>query len=106
MGEVYRAYDTRLERIVAIKVLPAEKLADEGRKRRFLKEARSASALNHADDLLARSTARTTERSASPCWPHVDSKYNHRNCRARKARGNGTVDLITAQEILGLALRS
>lgn len=62
MGEVYRAYDTRLERIVAIKVLPAEKLADEGRKRRFLKEARSASALNHADDLLARSTARTTER--------------------------------------------
>ncbi len=47
MGEVYRAYDTRLERIVAIKVLPAEKLADEGRKRRFLKEARSASALNH-----------------------------------------------------------
>ena len=47
MGEVYRARDTRLGREVAIKVLPAERLADEGRKRRFVQEARAASALNH-----------------------------------------------------------
>jgi len=47
MGEVYRARDTRLGREVAIKVLPAERLADEARKRRFLQEARAASALNH-----------------------------------------------------------
>ena len=44
---MYRAHDTRLDRTVAIKVLPANKLADEERKRRFLKEAKSASALNH-----------------------------------------------------------
>jgi serine/threonine protein kinase len=47
MGEVYRARDTRLGREVAIKVLPAERMADEGRRRRFAQEARAASALNH-----------------------------------------------------------
>jgi eukaryotic-like serine/threonine-protein kinase len=47
MGEVYRARDTRLGREVAIKVLPAERLADESRRRRFVQEARAASALNH-----------------------------------------------------------
>jgi len=47
MGEVYRATDTRLHRSVAIKVLPHDKVADPERKRRFLQEARAASALNH-----------------------------------------------------------
>jgi Tol biopolymer transport system component len=47
MGEVCRARDTRLGREVAIKTLPAERMADEGRKRRFVQEARAASALNH-----------------------------------------------------------
>jgi eukaryotic-like serine/threonine-protein kinase len=47
MGEVYRARDTRLGRDVAVKVLPAAASVDEGRLRRFEKEARSASSLNH-----------------------------------------------------------
>src|SRR6187200_1927585 len=47
MGEVYRARDTRLGREVAIKVLPADRIADAERRRRFVQEAQAASALNH-----------------------------------------------------------
>ena len=47
MGVVYRAEDTHLDRIVAIKVLPADAVADPERRRRFVQEAKAASALNH-----------------------------------------------------------
>jgi eukaryotic-like serine/threonine-protein kinase len=47
MGVVYKARDTHLDRFVAIKVLAAEKVADPDRKRRFVQEAKAASALNH-----------------------------------------------------------
>jgi serine/threonine protein kinase/Tol biopolymer transport system component len=47
MGEVYKARDTRLNRLVAIKVLRGDLVADAVRKQRFIQEAKSASALNH-----------------------------------------------------------
>jgi Tol biopolymer transport system component len=47
MGEVYRAHDTRLQRDVALKVLPASFTHDSDRLRRFELEARSVAALNH-----------------------------------------------------------
>jgi len=47
MGEVYRARDERLGREVAVKVLPADSLADPDRLRRFEQEAKAAGALNH-----------------------------------------------------------
>src|SRR5262245_41316368 len=47
MGIVYKAHDTHLDRFVAIKVLPPGLVADPDRKRRFVQEAKAASALNH-----------------------------------------------------------
>ena len=47
MGEVYRATDTRLERTVAIKVLPAHVASDPERKQRFEREAKTVAALSH-----------------------------------------------------------
>jgi len=47
MGEVYRARDTRLQRIVAIKVLPEHLSTSPESKQRFEREARAISSLNH-----------------------------------------------------------
>jgi serine/threonine protein kinase len=47
MGEVYLAQDTKLDRKVALKILPADVAANQDRMRRFVQEAKAAAALNH-----------------------------------------------------------
>lgn len=61
MGEVYRARDTRLHRDVAVKILPHDKLADADRKRRFLQEARAASALMHPNIVVLHDISRENQ---------------------------------------------
>ncbi len=51
MGEVYLAHDARLDRNVAVKLLPADFARDEDRLRRFEQEAKATSALNHPNIL-------------------------------------------------------
>ena len=49
MGEVYRARDTRLDRKVALKILPPAFASDQDRMKRFIREAKAASALSHSN---------------------------------------------------------
>src|SRR5213596_1951817 len=52
MGEVYRAYDPKMNREIAIKILPAAFSADKGRLARFEQEAQAAGSLNHPNILV------------------------------------------------------
>ena len=51
MAEVYLAWDTQLDRSVAIKILPAAAIASDEQMRRFVQEAKAVSALNHPNIL-------------------------------------------------------
>ena len=70
MGEVYTAHDPRLDRQVAIKVLPPDLTRDDTAKQRFLQEAKAASALDHP---------------RHPPGPHGRHQGPPRACRRRSA---------------------
>ena len=66
MGEVFLALDTRLDRKVALKILPSEFADDKDRMARFVLEAKSVSALNHPTSLrFTKSANRTALISSS-----------------------------------------
>ena len=71
MGVVYKARDIHLDRFVAIKVLPAEKVADPERKQRFVQEAKAASSPLAAR--RSRTSSRSSETFISPARGPAES---------------------------------
>ncbi len=61
MGAVYKARDHHLDRFIALKLLRADKVADSDRRRRFVQEAKAASALNHPSIITIHDIARAEE---------------------------------------------
>ena len=89
MGEVYLARDTRLDRMAAVKVLPAGLSRDRNRMRRFKVEAKAASALNHPN------VATIYEIGESNHGPFIAMEYVEGQTLATKINGTPlTTDLI------------
>jgi len=74
MGEVYRARDPRLDRAVAIKLLPESFAADADRLRRFEQEARAAGQLNHPNILTVYDVGTYPSTSSGHATPYVVSE--------------------------------
>jgi serine/threonine protein kinase len=74
MGEVYLAEDTKLDRQVALKVLLNEVAGDEDRVRRFVREAKAASALNHPNILTVYEIGETDDGTYYIATELIDGK--------------------------------
>jgi serine/threonine protein kinase len=93
MGEVYLAQDARLNRMVALKILPAYFASDDDRLRRFQSEARAASALNHPNILTI------YEVGESPDFRFIATEFiEGQTIRELIAKGN-----LSVAEILEVA---
>jgi serine/threonine protein kinase/Tfp pilus assembly protein PilF len=102
MGVVYKALDTTLDRHVAIKFLPPHLSKDEDATRRFIHEAKAASALDHANI----GTIHEVEKTDDGRTFIVMAYYEGETLRERIDRGNISVDEaldITSQVASGLA---
>src|SRR6185295_2294188 len=71
MGEVYRARDSRLQRDVAVKVLPKALAQDQDRLRRFEREARAAGQLNHPNIMAVHDIGSTGADGAGNGLPYI-----------------------------------
>ena len=76
MGVVWKARDTRLDRFVALKLLPAAMAGDPERKRRFVQEAKAASALNHPNIITIYEIDRADGPPISSPW----SSWREKRC--------------------------
>src|SRR5215470_11183719 len=101
MGAVYKAYDKKLQRVVALKVLPPEYVAQQDRRRRFFQEARAASALNHPHILTIYEVGEDEGRPYI-AMEYVEGETLRQKIRAKALQLKETID-IAIQIASGLA---
>src|SRR5829696_2037758 len=95
MGAVYKAYDNKLQRIVALKLLPSEYVSQDDRRRRFFQEARAASALNHPHILTIYEVGEDEGR------PYIAMEYVEGETLRHKIANNG----LQLRETLDIAIQ-
>ncbi len=95
MGAVYKAYDIKLQRTVALKLLPSEYVAQDDRRRRFFQEARAASALSHPHILTIYEVGEDDGR------PYIAMEYVEGETLRQKIKKNG----LQLAEVLDIAIQ-
>jgi len=103
MGAVYKAYDKKLQRVVALKLLPPEYISQQDRRRRFFQEARAASALNHPHILTVYEVG---EDDGKPyiAMEYIEGETLRQRIRSRSLQVKETLDIsIQIAEGLGKA---
>ena len=95
MGAVYKAYDNKLQRVVALKLLPPEYVSQQDRRRRFFQEARAASALNHPHILTI------YEVGEEDGHPYIAMEYVEGQTLREKIKTNG----LQLKETLDIAIQ-
>jgi serine/threonine protein kinase len=97
MGKVYLAEDTKLDRQVALKVLLNEVAGDEDRVRRFVREAKAASALNHPNILTVYEIGETEDGTNYIATELIDGKSLRDHLAQRESLPLNTILKIGAQ---------
>src|ERR1044071_689412 len=95
MGAVYKAYDNKLQRTVALKLLPSEYVSQQDRRRRFFQEARAASALNHPHILTIYEVGEDEGK------PYIAMEYVEGQTLRQKISNNG----LQLRETLDIAIQ-
>ncbi|HEX5876083.1 MAG TPA: UvrD-helicase domain-containing protein, partial [Pyrinomonadaceae bacterium] len=95
MGAVYKAFDNKLQRTVAIKLLPSEYVSEDSRRRRFFQEARAASALSHPHILTIYEVGEDDGR------PYIAMEYVEGETLRQKIKKNG----LQLTEVLDIAIQ-
>jgi DNA helicase-2/ATP-dependent DNA helicase PcrA len=95
MGVVYKAFDNKLQRVVALKILPAEYVSQQDRRRRFFLEARAASALNHPHILTIYEVGEDNGK------PYIAMEFVEGQTLRQKIKSNG----LQLRETLDIAIQ-
>jgi serine/threonine-protein kinase len=94
MGEVYLAHDTILDRKVALKILPPEFAEDKGRMSRFVREAKSASALNHPNIITIHEIGES-DGTHFIATEFIDGETLHKHLKGKNFSLKSALDIAT-----------